>query len=61
MMWKILKNPTVGRPIIAGYDGFLPHALILVLHVLNKFDSKFDSIHTDVQLKLGKIVRKSKG
>jgi hypothetical protein len=30
IIWKILENLTVGKPIVAGYDGIFPAASILV-------------------------------
>ena len=57
IIWKLLKNPIVGRPIVAGYNWILTPASIFVGHYLKDFYSKFDSILTD-SLKLNKIVRK---
>jgi len=47
IIWKILKNPPVGRPIVAGYDWILTPASIFAGHFLKEFYSKFDSILTD--------------
>ena len=43
-IWKIVKNPQVGRPIIAGYNWILTPASIFVGHFLKEFYIKFDSI-----------------
>ena len=37
IIWKILKNPIVGRPIVAGYNWILTPASIFVGHYLKKF------------------------
>ena len=42
-----MKNPIVGRPIVAGYDWILTPASILVGHYLKEFYTKFDSILLD--------------
>jgi len=47
IIWKLLKNPIVGRPIVAGYNWILTPASIFVGHYLKEFYSKFDSIFTD--------------
>ena len=47
IIWKLLKNPTVGRPIVAGYNWILTPASIFIGHYLKDFYSKFDSILTD--------------
>ena len=47
IIWKILKNPIVGRPIVAGYNWILTPSSIFVGHYLKEFYSKFDSILTD--------------
>ena len=44
IIWKLLKNPIVGRPIVAGYNWILTPASIFVGHYLKDFYSKFDSI-----------------
>ena len=31
-IWKTLKNPIVGQPIVAGYNWLLPPASIFVIH-----------------------------
>ena len=31
-IWKTLKNPIVGQPIVAGYNLLLPPASIFVIH-----------------------------
>ena len=41
--WKLLKNPVVGRPIVAGYDWISTPASIFVGHYLKEFYSQFDS------------------
>ena len=47
IIWKILKNPIVGRPIVAGYNWILTPASIFVGHHLKNFYSKFENILTD--------------
>ena len=47
IIWKILKNPIVGRPICAGYNWILTPASIFVGHYLKEFYSKFENILTD--------------
>ena len=47
IIWKILKNPIIGRPIVAGYNWILTPASIFVEHFLKAFYSKFDAILTD--------------
>ena len=47
IIWKILKNPIVGRPIVAGYNWILTPASILAGTFLKDFYSKFDSILKD--------------
>ena len=47
IIWKILKNPPVGRPIVAGYEWIFTPASIFVRHFLKEFYSKFDSILND--------------
>ena len=42
-----MKNPIVGRPIVAGYYWILTPASIFVGHYLKEFNSKFDSILAD--------------
>ena len=37
IIWKILKNPTVGRPIVAGYNWILTPASIFVGTLLKDF------------------------
>ena len=44
---EILKNPPVGRPVIAGFNWILTPAFIFVGHFLNKLYGKFDNILTD--------------
>ena len=39
IIWKILKNPIVGRPIVAGYNWILTPALIFVGTLLKDFYS----------------------
>ena len=57
IIWKILKNPIVGRPIVAGYNWILTPASIFVGHYLKDFCNKFDSILQD-SLSLVKILEK---
>ena len=47
IIWKILKNPIVGRPIVAGYNWILTPASIFVGHYLKEFYSKSENILTD--------------
>ena len=47
IVWKILKNPPIGRPIVAGYDWILTPASIYIGMFLRKFYSKFQIILTD--------------
>ena len=54
-----MKNPIVGRPIVAGYDWILIPASIFVGHYLKEFYSKFDSILTD-SLSLVKILEEKR-
>ena len=44
IIWKILKNPMVGRPIVAGYNWILTPASIFVGTLLKDFYSKFNGI-----------------
>ena len=37
IIWKILKNPIVGRPIVAGFNWILTPASIFVGHYLKEF------------------------
>ena len=55
IIWKLLKDRIVGRPIVAGYNWILTPASIFVGHYLKDFYSKFDSILTD-SLSLIKIL-----
>jgi len=57
IIWKILKNPPVGRPIVAGYKWIFTPASIFVGHFLKEFYSKFDSILND-SLSLVKLLEK---
>jgi len=59
IIWKILKNPIVGRPIVAGYNWILTPASIFVGHYLKEFYSKFKNILTD-SLSLIRILETSK-
>jgi len=59
IIWKVLKNPPVGRPIVAGYDWILTPASIFVGHFLKEFYCKFDGILTD-SLSLVKILETTK-
>ena len=47
IIWKILKNPPVGTPIVAEYNCILTPASIFVGHFLKEFYCKFDSTLTD--------------
>ena len=58
IIWKILKKPMVGRPIVAGYNWILTPASIFVGTFLKDFYSKFDGILKD-SLSLIKILEKS--
>ena len=58
IIWKILKNPPVGRPIVAGYKWIFTPASIFVGHFLKEFYSKFDSILND-SLSLVKLLEKN--
>ena len=49
IIWKILKDPIVGRPIVAGYNWILTPASIFVGHYLKEFCKKFDSILLDTK------------
>ena len=57
--WKILKNPPVGRPIVAGHNWILTPASIFVGYFLKEFHIKFDGILKD-SLSLVKILEKTK-
>ena len=46
IIWKILKNPIVGRPIVAGYNWIVTPASIFVGHYLKEFYSKLEYILT---------------
>ena len=59
IIWKILKNPIVGRQIVAGYNWMLTPASIFVGHYLKEFYCKFDSILTD-SLSLVKILEEKR-
>ena len=41
-VWKLLKNPIVRRPIVAGYKWILTKASIFVGHCLKEFYTKFE-------------------
>ena len=47
LMFKIHKNPIVGKPIVAGYNWVLTPASIFVGHHLKEFYSEFENILTD--------------
>ena len=47
IIWKMHKNPVVGRPIVAGYNWILAPASIFVGHFLKKYCQYFDNILTD--------------
>ena len=55
ILWKLLQDPIVGRPIVAGYNWILTPAPMFVGHYLKEFYCKFDSILTD-SLSLAKIL-----
>ena len=59
IIWKILKNPPVGRPIVAGYKWIFTPASIFVGHFLKEFYSKFASILND-SLSLVKLLETSR-
>ena len=59
IIWKILKNPIVGRPIVAGYNWILTPASIFVGTLLKDFYSKFNGILKD-SLSLVKILEITK-
>ena len=59
IIWKILKNPIVGLPIVAGYNWILTPASIFLGHYLKSFYSKFENILTD-SLSLVKLLEKTK-
>ena len=59
IIWKILKNPPVGRPIVAGYNWILTPASIFVGHFLKDFYVKFDGILKD-SISLVRILEKTK-
>ena len=41
IIWKILTNPIVGRPIVAGYNWILTPASIFVGYFLKEFEENF--------------------
>ena len=47
IIWKILKNPPIGRPIVTGYYWILTPASIYIGNFLIKFYSEFKNILTD--------------
>ena len=57
VLWKILKDPIVGRPIVSGCNWILTPVSIFVGHHLKKFCGKFDTILSDT-LSLVKILEK---
>ena len=59
IIWKILKNPIVGRPVVAEYNWILTPATIFVGFYLKSFYSKFKNILTD-SLSLIKFLEKNK-
>ena len=59
VIWKILKNPIVGRPVVAGYNWILSPASIFVGHYLKEFCTKSDAILMD-SLSLVKFLKKEK-
>ena len=58
-VWKILKNPIVGRPIVAGYNWILTPVAVFGVHHLKEFDGKFDLFLLDTQ-SLVKLLEKRK-
>ena len=54
-----MKNPPIGRPIVAGYDWILTLASIFAGHFLKEFYSKFDSILPN-SLSLVKLLENTK-
>ena len=56
VIWKILKNPPVGRPIVAGNKWIFTPAAISVGQFLKESYCKFDSIHND-SLTLVKLLK----
>ena len=54
-----MKNPIVGRPIVAGYNWILTPVSIFVGHYLKEFYTKFDYILTD-SLSLIKLLETSR-
>ena len=54
-----MKNPIVGRPIVAGYNWILTPASIFVGTLLKDFYKKFNGILKD-SLSLVKILEKTK-
>ena len=59
IIWKILKSPPVGRPIVAGYKWIFTPASIFVGNFLKEFYSKFDSILND-SLSLVKLLENNR-
>ena len=59
IIWKMLKNPIVGRPMVAGYNWILSPVSIFVGHYLKEFCTKFDAILMD-SLSLVKFLEKEK-
>ena len=59
IIWKILQNPIVGRPIVAGYNWLLTPASIFVGQYSKEFCSKFDNILRD-SLSLVNLLEKMK-
>ena len=47
ILWKILKNPIIRRPIVAGYDWILTPASIFAGHFLKELYCKFDPFLSD--------------
>ena len=47
IVWIVLKNPPIGRPIVAGCDWILKPASIFIGTFLIKFYSKVENILTD--------------
>ena len=59
IMWKFLKNPIGGRPIVAGYNWILTPASFFLGTFLKDFYRKFNGILKD-SLSLVKILEKTK-
>ena len=60
IIWKILKNPPVGRPIVAGYNWILTPASIFVGHFLIHFYVKFGCVKINDSISSLKFLEKTK-